>query len=518
MFKEVTFFKFVFITNYLIIELTINDVGEKMKQAIESLIQYEINRGIILKRDYHYIKNQLYHLLNLTNDGIIYEPNKITYPQEALDIILDNLEQLGTLDGSQTQRDLFDAKIMNVFAKKPSDVESVFWSLYKESSLKATTWYYEYMKSLNYIRFDRILKNKHFSVDSKYGIIELTINLSKPEKDPKSIALALRQESTAYPKCVLCIENEGFSGNFTRDSRDQHRVIEVELNDGKWYFQYSPYIYYDEHAIVFTEEHKPMKTDKQTFMNLLMLTDIFEGYFFGSNADMPIVGGSILSHSHYQGGKYTLPIENATTLKTFKFNDVAVSILNWPMASLRFESKNKEALVNYAYQVFDCWKMYENKALDIVAYTDGVSNHTVTPIARKHGDTYFLDMILRDNHTTDAYPLGVYHLKEDVWHVKKENIGLIEASGLAILPGRLINELKEVKQYLLYATPLSEAAMKHQDFVEKLRSMYQFTSENIQQILNQEVGNVFIKGLIDCSVFKESNYDVFEDFILNALR
>lgn len=489
-----------------------------MKQNVENLIHFQIKRNIITSRDYVYVKNQLYFLLDLILDYEVLKPEEISYPSDALDAILDILEKQGKLNGSQIERDLFDAKIMNVFASLPSTVQKTFESVQNIDKTSATDFLYNYAKSLNYVRTNRTDKNIWFESKSKYGKLEITINLSKPEKDPKSIAMAAKQESTAYPKCVLCKENEGFSGNTQRESRDQHRLISFDLLGEEWFFQYSPYIYYNEHAIVFSGEHKDMKISELTFKRLLTLTEKFNGYFFGSNSDLPIVGGSILSHEHYQGGKYTFPIEHASSLKTFNKNNVTVDLLNWPLSTVRLRSTNKDELLEIANDILHSWKAYSNDKLNLKAFTNEIPHHTITPIARIKNGEYELDLILRDNQTSEQHPSGIYHPHSDKWNIKKENIGLIEAIGLAILPARLLSELKEVKEHIINNQPLTEKSLKHQDWLDKFKN--KATNDNIDEIINQELSNTFEAILEDCGVFKINNEGTtaFINFISEVLK
>lgn len=475
-----------------------------MKQAIENLIYYALNHHLIALRDIIYVRNQIYHLLKCDLREPFLEPKEIQTPSEALDIILDACEQSGLLDGSKVSRDLWDAKIMNIFAMKPSQVDATFLTLYQKNPQDAFKWYYAYMHHLNYIRKDRILKNISFTTPSIYGHLDITINLSKPEKDPKSIILASKSPSTDYPKCVLCIENEGFAGHFTRDSRDQHRMIPLNLGDETYYFQYSPYIYYNEHAIILSESHRPMKIDRKAMTNLLSLTDQCPGYFFGSNADLPIVGGSILSHDHYQGGNYTFPIETAKAIKTWKKENYKISILRWPLSTIRLTSKHKHLLVDQAMHILASWKDYQNIDLNIINYSNETPHQTITPIARKVKKTYQLDLILRNNYTNETYPLGMYHPHEDKWHIKKENIGLIEAMGLAILPSRLHDELNDVKAFLLHNIPLPNHSLKHQLWAQNMKDMYTNQLMHIDAIIHYEIGQIFEGVLEDCGVFKQT--------------
>ncbi|BCR35260.1 UDP-glucose--hexose-1-phosphate uridylyltransferase [Mariniplasma anaerobium] len=490
-----------------------------MLKLIESLIRYEIRQNVIKERDYVYVRNQLFNLLRIepTDQDISYE--SIGYPSDALDPILDILEEQHILDGSKVARDLFDAKIMNVFAKLPSEIEDLFFNLYKKDSKLATDWYYNYMKALNYIRSERIEKNEFFKTSSIYGDVEITINLSKPEKDPKSILAASKVKSLAYPKCVLCAESEGFAGNPSRDSRDQHRLIELNVNNEPWYLQYSPYTYYNEHAIVLSKEHRPMKINQKTFENLLELCEQFNHYLFGSNADLPIVGGSILSHDHYQGGNYVFPIEKAKTLDSWKKDGITYNLKKWPLSTLVIKSKSKEALIKKAVSILDKWKNYDNADLDIKSYSDDTPHHTITPIARIEDGFYTLTLILRDNQTSDEHPLGIFHPHADKWHIKKENIGLIEAMGLAILPARLKTEMAFVKSYLLTQKQLPDEALKHKDFAQKILNEHQIDKDNVDEILEQAIGEVFVSILEDSGCFKQNKEGIsaFKSFIKDEL-
>jgi UDPglucose--hexose-1-phosphate uridylyltransferase len=490
-----------------------------MLKHIESLIRYEIKEGVIRERDYVYVRNQLFNLLQIqpTDQNIAYQ--QIEHPSDALDPILDLLEEKQILDGSKVARDLFDAKIMNIFAKLPSDIEDLFFNLYKKDSKLATSWYYNYMKALNYIRSDRIEKNEFFKTSSIYGDVEITINLSKPEKDPKSILAASKIKSVSYPKCVLCAESEGFSGNPSRDSRDQHRLIELTVNNEPWYLQYSPYTYYNEHAIILSKEHRPMKINQKTFENLLELCEQFNHYLFGSNADLPIVGGSILSHDHYQGGNYVFPIEKAEILESWEKDGIMYHLKKWPLSTLVIQSTSKSNLIKKAVSILEKWKTYNNADLDIKSYSEKTPHHTITPIARIKNGFYTLTLIFRDNQTSDEHPLGIFHPHADKWHIKKENIGLIEAMGLAILPARLKTEMAFVKTFLLNGTPLPEEAIKHKEFAEKMLNKYAIHKENVDEIIEQEIGQVFVSILEDSGCFKQNKEGIsaFKSFIKDEL-
>lgn len=484
-----------------------------MNKHIESLIQYEIKQGIIHERDYIYVRNQLYDLLDvkLTDETVSYEV--IQTPSEALEPILDELVKKGLLKNSTVERDLFDTKIMNVFAVLPSTLESRFYTLAAISKTDATDYLYNYAKSLNYIRYNRILKNKSFNYKTDDISLQITINLSKPEKDPKDIISASKLVDINYPKCVLCKENEGFAGNLKQEARNQHRLIKLNLNGKPWYFQYSPYIYYNEHAIVLSNDHVPMKITKETFSNLLGLVDQFEGYFFGSNADLPIVGGSILSHDHYQGGKHKFPIEDATSIKSWLINDVHLNALNWPLSTIRLKSSNKEKLINLANAIFNIWQNYSNPSLHIINFTNDIPHNTITPVARFKNGMYELDLILRNNRTTHAFPLGIFHPHSDKHHIKKENIGLIEAIGLAILPARLIKEIDDLKKYHFKGKVLSEGTLIHKTWFDGIAKESKLTPSNFDEIIEFEIGKVFEQVLIDCGVFKQKDKRSFIRFI-----
>ena len=486
-----------------------------MKQHIEDLIQYGLDNGVIEGRDIHYVRNQLYYLLDIVQDDDYPLSKRIQFPSDALEPLLDELVQKEMIENDQASRDFMDTKIMNVFTKLPSDLEKQFNFYYNQRPDRGTNFLYRYAINTNYIRMNRIIKNKSFKTPSAYGDLQITINLSKPEKDPKHIIKASTETSTSYPQCLLCIENEGFSGDLKRDARDQHRLLEVYLKNGQYFFQYSPYIYYNEHAIVISEEHTPMKINQKTFENILELCDIFQGYFFGSNADLPIVGGSILSHDHYQGGKHAFPIEFAKTIASWNKDDITYDILKWPLSTLRLTSLDKEKLVKKAMYILDTWKLYQNKSLMIFAKTKQTPHQTITPIARKKDGLYQLDLILRNNYTNEDYPLGYFHPHQDKWHIKKENIGLIEAMGLAILPARLDTELVEVKDYLCHQKPLSEHAVKHQVWADEIKSKYTITDDSVDQIIQKEIGSVFEKVLEDSGVFKqdETGIKAFMTFV-----
>lgn len=478
-----------------------------MIKYVHGLINYAIKKDLIKEEDYSYCYNQLIYFFKLEHkdefDKII-----INSPEEAIFPLIDSLYERKIINDNSIQyKDHLLSKVMNIFADKPSVVIKKFNELSQQKGIKAATdWFYKYMKDLDYIKTTRISKNVFYTVESKYGEIEITINVSKPELDPETIAKRAKAEAISYPKCVLCPENEGFAGNITRDSRDTIRLIPVTLSDGQWYFQYSPYSYYNEHAIVLTKEHKPMSIEKQTFINLLNLVTIFDGYFFGSNTDLPIVGGSILSHNHYQGGSYTFPIERAKVIKSYNYNKLIVEVIDWPLSTIRLKG-SKEDIVDFGDKILTKWLNYSNPKINIYNFTTARHN-TVTPIARKKGNIYELDIVLRNNITNDEYPLGLYHPHPDVWPIKKENIGLIEVCGLAILPKRLIKELEECAKSLIDNTKPPKG---FEDFVKKIPKP--LTKDALATVY-EYAGLTFVKGLEDCGVLDIDNLIKFTEEVL----
>ena len=405
-------------------------------------------------------------------------------------------------------RDLFDTKLMGILTPKPSQVIKEFRTYYEESPKKATEFFYEFSQDTNYIRRDRVKKDMKWKVNSPYGDIDITINLSKPEKDPKAIAAAKNAKQSSYPKCQLCMENEGYAGRMNHPARQNHRIIPLTINDRKWGFQYSPYVYYNEHCIVFNSQHVPMKIEKNTFIKLFDFVKLFPHYFLGSNADLPIVGGSILSHDHFQGGHYTFamakaPIEKHVTIPGYE--DVEAGIVKWPLSVLRIRHKDEKRLIELATHVLEAWRGYTDESAFIFAETDGEPHNTITPIARRSGDMFELDLTLRNNITTDEHPLGVYHPHAEYHHIKKENIGLIEVMGLAVLPARLKEELELLAEYILEGKDISsnEKIEKHAAWVAEFLPKYDnLDKDNIQDVLRKEVGNVFVHVLEDAGVYK----------------
>ena len=491
-----------------------------LSEQIAALVQYGISSGLLPECEKIYTTNLL---LDLFGEDEYTEPE--TVPEESLENILKHLLdeacRRGIIEDSITYRDLFDTKIMNCLTPRPSQVQQTFWQKYQESPKTATDYFYKLSQDSDYIRRYRVCKDQKWKVDSEYGEIDITINLSKPEKDPKAIAAARNSKTAAYPKCQLCMENEGYAGRVNHPARENHRIIPITINGSRWGFQYSPYVYYNEHCIVLNGEHVPMKIDRAAFMKLFDFVRQFPHYFLGSNADLPIVGGSILSHDHFQGGNYTFamakaPIEIPVTIPGYE--DVESGILKWPLSVLRIRHKDPERLIDLADHVLQEWRNYTDADAFIFAETDGEPHNTITPIARRKGDMYELDLTLRNNITTEEHPLGVFHPHAELHHIKKENIGLIEVMGLAVLPSRLKAEMAELKKFILAGKdPASDETLaKHADWVKAFLPRYSsVTEENVDHILQQEIGKVFVKVLEDAGVYKctKEGRDAFLKFV-----
>ena len=478
-----------------------------LSEQIAALVQYGISSGLLPECEKIYTTNLL---LDLFGEDEYTEPE--TVPEESLENILKHLLdeacRRGIIEDSITYRDLFDTKIMNCLTPRPSQVQQTFWQKYQESPKAATDYFYKLSQDSDYIRRYRVCKDQKWKDDSEYGEIDHTINLSKPEKDPKAIAAARNSKTAAYPKCQLCMENEGYAGRVNHPARENHRIIPITINGSRWGFQYSPYVYYNEHCIVLNGEHVPMKIDRAAFMKLFDFVRQFPHYFLGSNADLPIVGGSILSHDHFQGGNYTFamakaPIEIPVTIPGYE--DVESGILKWPLSVLRIRHKDPERLIDLADHVLQEWRNYTDADAFIFAETDGEPHNTITPIARRKGDMYELDLTLRNNITTEEHPLGVFHPHAELHHIKKENIGLIEVMGLAVLPSRLKDEMAKLKEFILAGKdPASDETLaKHADWVKAFLPRYSsVTEENVDHILQQEIGRVFVRVLEDAGVYK----------------
>ena len=472
-----------------------------MNHQINRLLNFALQKGMIGTDDLYYAANLILDLLQLDEFELEEIDEKLETAQDIIDLILDYAVEKGMISDSVTEKDLFDTRLMNCLMPRPSEVINKFNTLYNESPEKATDYFYDLSISSNYIRKSRIDKNIKFNHYVKYGDIQITINLSKPEKDPKAIAAAKNIKSANYPLCLLCKENVGFAGNMKHPARQNHRIIPLDLAGHRYYLQYSPYVYYNEHCIVFNEEHQPMKIDHNIFEHLFAFVDKFPHYMLGSNADLPIVGGSILTHDHYQGGRHHFPMEDAKVIKSYQHDQVQVDMLYWPLSTLRLTSTSKEKIIALADVILEKWIDYSDESLDIIAYTDGVRHNTVTPIARMKDGLYQLDLVLRNNRTTEEYPLGIFHPHAQHHHIKKENIGLIEVMGLAVLPARLKNELEDIKQCLLGNADFdsNESLQKHADWYKYLKNC---DYEDIDEFLEVEVTKKFVAVLEDAGVYK----------------
>lgn len=478
-----------------------------LSEQIAALVRYGIDTGLTPACEKIYTTNLL---LDVFHEDDYEEPDRI--PEESLEQILkellDEACRRELIPDSIAYRDLFDTRIMNCLIPRPDQIRRTFWEKYQTSPEEATDYFYKLSQDSDYIRRYRVCKDQKWKVRCEYGEIDITINLSKPEKDPKAIAAARNAKANSYPKCLLCMENEGYAGRVNHPARENHRIIPVTINDSHWGFQYSPYVYYNEHCIVFNGEHTPMKIDRAAFIKLFDFVKQFPHYFLGSNADLPIVGGSILSHDHFQGGNYTFAMAKASIelpVTIPGYEDVESGIVKWPLSVLRIRHKDEKRLIDLAEHVLNAWREYTDEDAFIFAYTDGEPHNTITPIARKVDGIYELDLTLRNNITTEEHPLGVYHPHAELHHIKKENIGLIEVMGLAVLPSRLKDEMSLLKESILAGKDVSaeESLAKHADWVASFLPRYDsITEDNIDEILQQEIGNVFVKVLEDAGVYK----------------
>ena len=492
-----------------------------IQEKILELTEYGLVTGLVAPEDKRFTINRLLELFKLDEleDEVVAayekrEPMTQETAEEALEGILTEMlgyaaEQGLMPEDTITYRDLFDTKIMSMLMPRPSEVITKFRGLYNHQSPQAATdYFYKLSCDSNYIRRYRIKKDLKWTADTEFGTLDITINLSKPEKDPKAIAAAKLAKQSGYPKCLLCKENEGYAGRVNHPARQNHRIIPITVNGTQWGFQYSPYVYYNEHCIVFNGEHIPMKIEKATFVKLFDFIKLFPHYFLGSNADLPIVGGSILSHDHYQGGNYQFAMAKAPIEKHVEipgYEDVEAGIVKWPLSVLRIRCKDEKRLIDLADHVLGAWRGYTDADANIFAETDGEPHNTITPIARKVGDMFELDLALRNNLTTDEYPLGVYHPHAEKHNIKKENIGLIEVMGLAILPARLKTELQDLADYIVEKKDIrsNEALEKHADWVESFLPKHpELNKDNVMDILKEEVGHVFVGVLEDAGVYK----------------
>ena len=478
-------------------------------KSIKKLVCYGIEKGLFTERDRIYVTNRILEILNLDEYDCEEEFTDVNL-EETLKELLDFAEEKGIIEDSIVHRDLFDTKLMGAMMPRPSEVTDRFNELYNESPKAATDYFYKLSCDSDYIRRYRVEKDIKWIAATEYGDLDITINLSKPEKDPKAIAAAKNAPQAGYPKCMLCRECEGYAGRLNFPARQNHRVIPVKINNSDWCFQYSPYVYYNEHCIVFNAKHTPMAVNRDTFKKLLDFVKQFPHYFVGSNADLPIVGGSILSHDHFQGGNYTFAMARAEVeypLSFEGFSDVKAGILKWPMSVIRLSCPDSDRLIELAEKILKAWRGYTDESAFIFAETDGEPHNTITPIARKKEESFELDLVLRNNITTEEHPLGVYHPHKELHHIKKENIGLIEVMGLAVLPARLKNEMALLEDAILENKDIKndEALCKHYDWAEEIKSKYgNITKENIDKIIKDEIGLVFAKALEHAGVYKRT--------------
>lgn len=476
------------------------------------LIDYAEEKQLIEKCDRTYISNRLSELFRVR--GFLYQPKEIKEPTESANLenilssLCDYAYEHGITEGnSVVYRDLFDTKIMGLLTPPPHEVISKFRKLHDESPELATDYFYSLSVNSDYIRSYRIKKDVKWKVNSEYGEIDISINLSKPEKDPKAIAAAKNMQQSNYPKCALCHENEGYEGSLTQAARQTLRQIPMSVGGSVWYLQYSPYVYYNEHCILLSSEHTPMKICRATFERMLDFIDYLPHYTIGSNADLPIVGGSILTHDHMQGGRYEFAMERASSVYDFKFDgysDICASVLKWPLSVIRLTSENRKSLVGLADRILSAWRGYTDESAFVYAVTNGEEHNTITPIARMKGGKYQLDLVLRNNITTEEHPLGVYHPHSELHNIKKENIGLIEVMGLAVLPARLKSEMAKLADMIRtdHIDFTDSDIAKHEAWFNTFRDRYDFTTGNADEILKEEIGRTFVRVLCDAGVYK----------------
>ena len=492
-----------------------------IEQAIADLLGYALRVGLIEDCDRTWAANRLLEALKLDS----WEEPAAVQDRPLEDILKDLLDwtvENGRIEEGTTSRDLFDTELMGRLTPRPSQVIREFEARYAQSPEAATDWYYKFSQDTDYIRRYRIARDVKWIAPTPYGDLDITINLSKPEKDPKAIAAALKAKNSAYPKCQLCMENEGYAGRVNHPARENHRIIPITINNSKWGFQYSPYVYFNEHCIVFNGEHTPMKIEKATFRKLFDFVKLFPHYFLGSNADLPIVGGSILTHDHFQGGHYTFAMEKAPVAEKFVipgFEDVEAGIVKWPLSVIRLDGTDDQRVIDCADHILKTWRSYTDEDAMIYAETDGEKHNTITPIARMRDKRFELDLCLRNNLTTEERPMGLYHPRNEFHHIKKENIGLIEVMGLAVLPSRLKKEMEDLAPLLVAgdfdAIRKDEVLASHADWAEGFAKNYSITSSNVEEILKQEIGKVFCQVLEDAGVYKwnEEGLASFRKFI-----
>lgn len=492
-------------------------------ESIKKLVQYAIDAELMPECERIYATNLILDLFHEEEyEDVDCDLSKLEL-ESILKDLLDEAVTRGIIEDSIVYRDLFDTKIMNCLCPRPAEVQRRFAEEYRKSPEAATAYFYQLSRASDYIRTYRVKKDLKWTTETDYGTLDITINLSKPEKDPKAIAAALNAKNAAYPKCQLCMENEGYAGRVNHPARENHRIIPITINDSKWGFQYSPYVYYNEHCIVFNGEHTPMKIDRAAFVKLFDFVKQFPHYFLGSNADLPIVGGSILTHDHFQGGHYTFAMERAEMIEKFTvpgFEDVTAGIVKWPLSVIRLQCADEKRIIDLADHILQAWRTYTDEAAFIYAETDGTPHNTITPIARKRGELFELDLALRNNITTEEHPMGVYHPHAHLHHIKKENIGLIEVMGLAVLPSRLKGELEQLNAAIRGGKDLraDEVLEKHADWVESFSKDYPelaegctASEERVAEIIQQEVGKVFCE-VLECAGVYKCNAEGLEAF------
>lgn len=478
-----------------------------LSQTIFDFTTLAIHFGGWMDMDRLYLQNRVLGMIGEDALGAVeVKPTERT-SVELLDELVARAKENGVIGETLAEREILEAQLMDLMTPPPSVVNALFAQHYSKDPQEATDYFFELCKTNDYIKTRAIAKNIVFPAETEYGTLEITINLSKPEKDPKEIAAQRNSVSVDYPKCMLCMENEGYKGRMNYPARTNHRIIRMNLDGEAWGFQYSPYAYYNEHCIVLANEHRPMKINRQTFERLVKVIEVLPHYFVGSNADLPIVGGSILSHDHYQGGRHTFAMAKAAVERSFDllgFTEVQAGIVKWPMSVIRLQSADTTQLVAASEYILEQWREYSDPSVQVNAYSaDGTPHHTITPIARKNGDVYEMDLVLRDNNVSAEYPEGIFHPHPEVQHIKKENIGLIEVMGLAVLPPRLATELTEVERYLLAED--NQIAAYHVEWADELKARYEFTAENVEAIVQKEVGLVFAKVLEHAGVFKRDD-------------
>lgn len=506
-----------------------NNIGYE----VEKLLKFALKKKMISRWDINLTRNALLDLLKIESpfEGEVEEILDET-PVKILNNILNYAFEIGLIEeNTTTYRDLFDAKVMGLLMPRESEVIREFYQKYNnESKEEATNWFYDLSKSSNYIMTERISKNLWWLAKTEYGDLEITVNLSKPEKDPKEIAKAKLMKQSTYPKCLLCKENVGYAGRINHPARQNHRIIPITLGNRDWFIQYSPYVYYNEHCIVFSEQHEPMKLTRDSIERLVEFTEVLPHYFVGSNADLPIVGGSILTHDHYQGGRHEFPMEKAEIEKYYessKFKNVEIGTVKWPMSVIRIKGDNKNEVIDVAMNIFEAWKKYSDEENEIVGFTGDTPHNTVTPIARRRGNSFELDIVLRNNRISDEHPDGIFHPHKELHHIKKENIGLIEVMGLAVLPGRLENELDIIANILCGKIEYNrEKAQDNQEINKHIPWIERMLSENLtlsyseaKELVKKEVGIIFSKVLEDAGVFKrnEKGQEGFSKFLNNII-